>query len=82
MSDSSAEQFTRLDKRRIWYRHRRDQLISLGVLPERKVGRPRLRDVEEALEFAKLKRMESQRNTARLIREGLARLASNAVNEL
>jgi hypothetical protein len=80
MTDSDDQRrLELLMKRRDYYRERRQKLADLGVLPLRKPGRPRLRPPEEALEHAKWQKRESQRRTMERIREGLARLALEAV---
>jgi hypothetical protein len=67
-----------LRKRREWYRARRQKLIDLNILPERKPGRPRLRTPEEAQLVAKQQRRESRLRTMEQIRQGLAKLHPEA----
>jgi hypothetical protein len=76
MLEHDDQRLAKLEKKRLRYHERRHHLIELGILPERVVGRPRLRDQEESFVIAKQQKLESQRKTARMIREGLARLAS------
>ena len=55
-------------KRRLW-------LIAEGILPDRKRGRPRIYEPDEALRVAKRQKQESYCRTRQKIREELARRA-------
>jgi hypothetical protein len=61
--------------RRQQYKQRREQLIEMGILPDRKPGRPRIYDPDTSVAVAKQQKLESQRRTAQHIREELARRA-------
>jgi hypothetical protein len=66
-----------LERRRTRYMTQRRELIELGILPDRKVGRPRLRPPEEALAVAKQQKRESMMRTREMVRVGLARLRAS-----
>jgi hypothetical protein len=63
-----------LARRRSRYTSERRALIELGILPQRPVGRPRLRPPDEALAVAKQQKRASQLRTRELVRVGIARL--------
>ena len=80
-SDSEQERMHNAHvKKRQAYHERRKKLIEMGVLPERAVGRPRLRPPEEAARVAREQKAASRMRTAQLVREGLAKRAAETVS--
>ena len=64
----------RLLKRRHQYRARKRMLIDLGILVDRKPGRPRLRSPATARAIAKSQRHESDKRMRLHIKQELDRL--------
>ena len=74
MSNTHEEQDACLQKRREQYRVRKRMLVDMGILPDRRPGRPRLRSLEEAHSIAKAQKLESDRRTRLHIKQELKRL--------
>lgn len=64
----------RLRRRRQHHHDRRQRLVELGILSDRKAGRPRMRSPEEAQFVAQAQRRECYRKQALMIRLRLAEL--------
>ena len=62
--------------RRDLYTRRRRELVDAGILPDRKAGRPRIYEQEEAVRVAREQRRQSYLRTAEHIRTQLALRAS------